>query len=305
MTYHIFLKSRNWDSVLLPLDDHQLDLTFQFRVFLEKIEPTEKRVVLDLVCDGQGHVTEIGTWHKYHIDPWAPGQWEDFERKFRNTVITFWDKQFELVPNQPWLPTRTGLAAATINCGIAVEIVKTSPQQSHVKCEVFNTRAMPKTMRSAVAVDLVPKIALLNRTDVDMDVLHWEPHIFRREPNLTKVNGEPHAVDYFRSVLAHEFGHVLELPHVRGTGNIAGDYGSEDIAYADTIMGMGSRMISKYAEPWLKRLEMHLVRRVPQDPSVRFTARVSRTQLDTHWDHGRLIHVGGALSIPADAFGRP
>jgi len=304
MHYLIAIKQNNWDSVLLPLDDNTLQLTIQVRVFLQKVEPTERKEFVGLSCDGKGNVRDKSKGHMYVIDPWTMTDWQNFENDFKKAILTHWDQQFDLVPNKPWYKSAKGLTAAKVTCGLSLEIVKTSPQNSHASLMIFNTRKIPKPFRSHVNPHVVPKQGFFNRSDVETEWLSWMPHIYRNESAVTKINGVPHAVDYVRNTAAHEFGHILELKHVAGHGNEMKDYGFENVDDADTAMGAGSRQSARFANPWSDRLMKHLIKQTPDDQKVSFVATLSTPQLLGYWDHGELLHVGGNLWMLKSLFGQ-
>ncbi|WP_159470211.1 hypothetical protein [Dyadobacter sp. 3J3] len=304
MHYHIVIKADNWDSVLLPLDDNTLALSIQVRVFLQKIEPSERREFGKLSCDGNGNVKDLETGNKYLLDPWSQTEWQKFPNEFKTIVTRYWDNQFDLIPNKPWYKSPKGLTAAKINCGLAVDIVNPAPQNAHAKFMVFNTKKIPKLIRSHTQIGVKPQVGFINKDDTKLEWLNWLPHIYRKEHILTKINGQSHAVDYLHNTLAHEFGHVLGLEHVSGNTNKTTSYGEENIYDADSMMGMGIAMREKFSDPWIKRLDRHLVRQNSDDAKVKFSGKVKTPQLLGFWDNGEVKHVGNDNWIFKRMFGQ-
>ncbi|CAG5074210.1 hypothetical protein DYBT9623_04985 [Dyadobacter sp. CECT 9623] len=303
MHYLISYKSTNWDSVLLPLDDNTLQLTIQVRVHLRKVEPTDRGIFDDLIIDGKGTITDRSSGYKYQANPWTMAEWQDFENEYQKVITNYWDKKFDLVPNRPWYKSSKGLTPAKIVCGLSMDIVKTSPAQAHVALSIFNTRKKPNTFRSFINTTAVPKTGCFNRSDVETDMFSWMPHRYRSESAVSRINGVAHAVDYVRNTAAHEFGHILELDHVGGTGNDMRDYGFNNVDDADTLLGVGRAQSAKFAKPWNQRLRGHLIRQNHEDQLVNFTPTLSTPQMIGYWDNGELIHVGGNLWMLKSLFG--
>lgn len=304
MHYHIVIKSDNWDSVLLPIDDNTLALMIQVRVYLQKIEPWEKHEFGKLICDGKGSVKEKYTGDTYFLDPWDSNEWQNFPQEFKKTVTDYWDNQFDLIPNKPWFKTAKGLTPAKINCGVSVEIIKTIPQQAHVKFMVFNTKKKPITMRSHIDNGVKPKEGFINKSDTELEWVNWVPHIYRKEHIVTKVNGHSHAIDYLQNGLAHEFGHILGLHHVSGDTNEGPSYGEGNVYDADSMMGIGLAMRDKFSDPWIKRLNQHLIRQNVDDTKVKFSGKVKTPQLFSYWDNGEVKRVGDDKWIFKKIFGQ-
>jgi hypothetical protein len=270
MQLHLFKSARRWDSCLLPMDDNTLELLFQFRVRLVRIEPTTR-----FNLGGGTFATGNGILHdtdgNYNLDAWRNEDWDTFKRDFVGVVQRHWSDRFILNPNKPWYLPRAGSTqtAARINCGLSVQLVDTAAQ-AHQTYRIIHPREA--SFRSFADPD--DRSGLFTHLDLAST---WNTR-------MTRIGRVRHSVSFLQTTINHEFGHSMGLDHVNGAGNSDSNYGIT-LEQRENQMGMGGLLTGRHARPWLTRLRAHLIPRNHYDTTVHFTGRIESLQLIEYWDN--------------------
>ena len=270
MQLRLFHNAHSRDSMLMPMDDRQLNLMLQFKIQLIRCEPTTHFNAAGTYCTGNG-VLHDGSYGQFHLERWTDREWSDFSRNFSNIITRYWDDKFELTPNQPWYSPRPNVTTpATIDCHLSLALVATAAEAHH---RYYIIKPRETNFRSFAAADR--RLGLFTHRDL---AYGWND---RR----TRVGSERHRVSYLQSTVLHEFGHTLGLGHVNGSGNSDANYGVS-LQQREDLMGMGDHLTARHAQPWRSQLRHHLIPGHNRtDAALRFTARVTEPQLITYWDN--------------------
>jgi hypothetical protein len=279
MRLRLFHNGHYNDSKLLPLDDNTLSLNLLMRVFLQRIEPTSHS---QGIWGGSGFtINKNGLFRDYwnpkgvNLVPWnhplstdGVNEWENWRQKFRRVIERAWSDTFFLVPDRKWYKSsNTGgspaLRPVGIQCSLSIQLVNSKAEKPHLTIQCIHS---PDAYRSSAS----PDGGTLVHRDLDLQ---------------DQTSGSVH---YYQRTAVHEFGHVLNLQHVRHRlkGCILGEdacYGN-DIATREDVMGMGGHFTDKHAKPWLDALRHHLITENAYDKKVKFNGSVSRPQLIEYWD---------------------
>ncbi|MCF2490489.1 hypothetical protein [Dyadobacter sp. CY347] len=268
MQLHLFKTARKWDSCLLPIDDNTLGLILQFRVRLVRIEPGSRFFMGSTYALGDGFVMDEG--RRFTLASWNNREWEAYQREFVRVVQRHWSDKFVLIPNKPWYSPRPGapLTAAKINCGLSIELVL-SDGNAHQTYRIIHP-----TQPFRSFADPEGRSGLFTHTDVEPE---WNT-------SMTRMGRETHSVSFYQIAVNHEFGHTLGLAHVNGVGNSDWNYGVT-LEQRENQLGLGSRLTSTHARPWINRLKSHLIPRTHADSTVHFTGTVDSLQLIEYWDN--------------------
>jgi hypothetical protein len=270
MNIHLFIKSRKWDSCLLPVDDNLHELILQFRINLARIEPTSVFNAAGTYSTGNGIVHD-DTGEIFHLNAWTDVEWENYKREFVNVVRRNWSDKFILDPNKSWYRPRAGsvLTPANIVCSLSIQLVETSAQ-AHQTYRIIHPRE--NNFRSFV--DEFHRSGVFTHLDLESN---WNTR-------KTKVAGVKHSVSFLQTTVSHEFGHTLGLGHVNGVGNDDYNYGLT-LEQRENLMGMGGFLTASHARPWINTLKSHLIRQNHYDTTVHFKGRVATMQLIEYWDN--------------------
>jgi hypothetical protein len=276
MDVRSFHTARRCSSALLPIRDDHFALLLQFRIELIRFEPTSHYNVNGTHCSGNGilHDNVDGTHFNFQLDPWTDTEWANFRSNFVRVIRDYWDGAFRLVPSEPWYTRASGQVAATIDCNLSIELVA-NRAAAHHRYYICKPRRTASGHGFRSFADPINRVALLTHQDLG--------HERFRERVL--VGGVRHNVDFQQCVALHEFGHTLGLGHVNGSSNSTAAYGVT-LEQFRQIMGGGDWMTTRWASPWVSRLDRHLVRRPGRaEADVRFAPQRTGLQLITYWDN--------------------
>ena len=94
----LFHNAHSRDSMLMPMDDRQLNLMLQFKIQLIRCEPTTHFNAAGTYCTGNGILHDGGSYGQFHLERWTDREWSDFSRNFANIITRYWDDKFEFTP---------------------------------------------------------------------------------------------------------------------------------------------------------------------------------------------------------------
>jgi len=191
---------------------------------------------------------------------WDAKAWESFKKKFKADVQSFWSGRYWLVPNVAYpemqFSVKLGKSTATVQCNAFCELfvdLLDSANDAHRVVNIFNIKKQD-----------IPSFPTNSS--------NFSQHDVKEVRTLSDDKG----TKCVQRTLAHEAGHLIGLPHIgvtvgtsftdsTGTSQICttANQNTTKCYYAPTktdtcsVMGIGSGLTTRQAEPWLSRIDQH------------------------------------------------
>lgn len=195
------------------------DLTLYIRINFQKIEPT---AASNTYNDADGTAVPIRAWR--------PGEFETFKRTFLGQCRRAWHGKF-------WLKTPASYSSLNWPARNATH-----------RCNLYCRFDISEQANANGAHAVIPVVRVSGNNTFRSHMLLYSNLDTRRE---RLVRGS-HFV-----TTAHEIGHLIGLDHpginlaTCATGNEQPCYAAAD-GTATGVMGMGSRIFDRHAQPWKK-----------------------------------------------------
>jgi hypothetical protein len=207
------------------------ELWLRLKVYLEQRNPAGGAA--------DGKVMDSSHHNLIHIVRWSEADWNRWKTRYKEVVGPFWDDRFYLLTPPGYHGLDTGGQQPLVECRFTLEIAATATT-AHTTVTVVKVDANETFFRSAAYLisnlDLGP---LVRNSRVD-------------------------TTSWAQIVAQHEVGHLLGLydvghflPACQANPNSTLCYGATGSFDERTIMGTGSAMDPRFAEPWQKRMGMH------------------------------------------------
>ena len=283
---------RHWDSALNVNTD---ELTLNFRVRLIQITPAS-------TSQGGLHIHNgvlNDGGERFTLLPWELGEWGNYQRQFTRVVEQAWNDRLWLYPNMPWYQSHPAASVETkrFGCRLSLTLTDDNPHVTF-RCIKVGTGHRGNGFRSWASDQ--QRRGVLTHNDL-------RPEQFAYDSGDAVVRGRPTNLTPYQSrqtTVAHEFGHILRLGHVReGLVGCVADTNAV-VCYGrihqerDDIMGTGDQVLPRHARPWTRTLGLHLHPQTARDRRLRWTPLLSPVAFVIYSVDGQPPRPGGRIPTP-------